>query len=285
LTLRVPKGGGSPVDEAARLCAESCGGGSGARREDMRVAKGTFVPEAGGWSAVALMRRTITRTARDAASGRSADGKLFSLEVLDPACGAAVGADGAHGPDAGAGRLRFYAPVHGTPEQLALVLIAARRGLVVGGERSYGCGRLRLVAAGTEGPLASCAERHEAWTRRVGALGVPAPKATGALLAVGPLAVTQERLLAGLRGVGLELREGVARRHTHGGWNVRLRLPRTLSSHFIPGSTFIVARQDGGSALEALAALEAGGIGPGRADGWGRLVACHPIHVDCHEEE
>jgi RAMP superfamily len=282
LTLRVPKRGGPPLDEAARLCAEACGGRTGARREDTRATRGTFVPTAAGWSAVALPRRTITRTARDAASGRTAHGKLFSLEVLDPAAG---GAGGAGEAGAGGASLRFHAPVSGTAEQLALVLEAARRGLVVGGERSYGCGRLRLVSATQEAPLPPCAVRHGAWARLVGSLAVAAPEATGVLLALGPLAVTQERLVAALRAVGLELREGVARRQAHGGWNARLRLPRTLSSHFVPGSTFVVARANGRSALDALVEIEAAGVGPGRADGWGRLAACHPIHVDCHQEE
>jgi hypothetical protein len=42
----------------------------------------------------------------------------------------------------------------------------------------------------------------------------------------------------------------------------------------------IVRRTDGGSALPALAELEERGLGPGRPDGWGRLAACHPIHLD-----
>jgi hypothetical protein len=274
LTLRVPKRCGAPIDEAVQLCAESCGGRPGMRLGDTRGARGTFVPGAAGWSVAALPRRTVTRTARDAASGRAAEGKLFSMEVLDP--GAAAG---------GVSPLRLYAPVCGTREQLALVVEAARRGLVVGGDRSYGCGRLHLAAASTIPALAPCAARHAAWVRRVGRLGVALPEATGVLLAVGPLAVTQERLMAALRAVGLEAREGVARRQMHGGWNARMRLPRTLCSPFVPGSTFIVARPDGRSALAALTEIEAAGVGPGRADGWGRLVACHPIHVDCHQEE
>ncbi len=283
LSLRVPKGSGRPVDEAARLCAASCGGRGGALLEDTRAAGGTWVRGAEGWSAIALPRRIVIRTARDAASGRSAEGKLFSLEVLDPA---AVPAERAAGTGAAAvGRLRFYAAVAGSRQQLALVVAAARSGLVVGGERSYGCGRLHLVGASSEPPLLPCAVRHAAWVQVVGRLGVPAPESTGVLLALGPLAVTQERLLAALRAAGLELRQGVSRRQMHGGWNARLRLPRTLAGAFVPGSTFVVARPDGRSALDALAEIEMRGIGPGRADGWGRVAVCHPIHVDCHQEE
>jgi hypothetical protein len=70
----------------------------------------------------------------------------------------------------------------------------------------------------------------------------------------------------------------------HGGWNARIQLSRTLISHILPGSTFIVQSRDRGSALAALTELEKSGIGPGRADGLGRLIACHPIHVDCFKE-
>lgn len=277
LTLKEPKRGGPPWDEAALLCAETCGGRPGARPEDMRTAGGTWTWGPAGWRAYPVKRRTVTRTARDPASGRAADGQLFSLEVLDPFLDHA---------DLGNGRrLRFYVPVSGSRRQLALILEAAGEGLAVGGDRSRGFGRLRLAHVQAEPPLPSLEERHRSWAGLVGRLGVPQPEATGVLLAVGPLGVTHERFLGALRAVGLELKEGVARRQPHGGWNAELGLPRSLYSHYLPGSTFIVARPDGQSALPFLAELEDKGIGPGRADGWGRLIACHPIHVDCLKEE
>ncbi len=276
MTVQEPKRGGTPYDLAVRLCADACGGQPLERPDDVRTARGTFACGEGGWRAVSLKRRTVTRTARDAASGRGADAQLYSLEILDP-----VRAEGGQGP----GGLRFHVPVSGTPEQLALVLRAVGRGLAVGGDRSRGFGRLRLAEV-VEPTLESVAERHRAWAEAVGRRGVPIPESTGVLLALGPLAVSHERLVAELRAEGLELREGVARRQTHSGWNARLQLPRTVSSHYVPGSTFIVARPDGGSALPALARLEERGIGPGRADGWGLLAACHPIHLDpfCDKE-
>lgn len=270
LTVQEPKRGGAAFDLAVPLCADACGGQPAARHDDVRTAQGTYARGADGWFSVAMNRRTVTRAARDAASGRGADGKLYSLEILDPVSDSA---------SRRAGQLRFHVPVAGTPEQLALALRAAGRGLAVGGDRSRGFGRLRLVEV-VEPALAPLAERHRAWAEAVGRLGVPAPGATGALLALGPLAVSHERLVATLRAEGLELREGVARRQVHGGWNSRLQLPRTVSSHYAPGSTFIVARPDGSSALPALARLEEHGIGPGRADGWGQLAACHPIHLE-----
>jgi CRISPR/Cas system CSM-associated protein Csm3 (group 7 of RAMP superfamily) len=270
MTVQEPKRGGTPYDLAVRLCADACGGQPLTKPDDVRTARGTYARGAGGWFSISLKRRTVTRTARDAASGRGADGQLYSLEILDP-----VVADGQ-----GIGKLRFYVPVTGTPEQLALVLRAADRGLAVGGDRSRGFGLLRLAEIVFEPTLSPIAERHRAWAEAVGRQSVPVPESTGVLLAVGPVSVSHARLQAALRAEGLELREGVERRQTHGGWNARLQLPRTLSSHYAPGSTFIVARPDGDSALPALARLEERGIGPGRADGWGLLVACHPIHLD-----
>jgi CRISPR/Cas system CSM-associated protein Csm3 (group 7 of RAMP superfamily) len=273
MTLVVPKGGGSLIDTAARLCAEACGGRPFARPEDVRTAKGTVVKGEMGWIPVEVSRRTVTRTARDHASGRSADGQLYSLEVLDPCQG--------HGEGK---QLCFEVPVGGAPGQLALVMKAAVRGLVVGGDRSRGFGRLRLISTRTRPDLDPLESRHAAWVELVRRLGVPEAEATGVLLALGPLAISQERLLAALREAGLDLVEGVARRQIHGGWNARIHLQRSLSSHFLPGSAFIV-RSRGRSALPALAELERRGLGPGRPDGWGRWAACHPIHLDCCKEE
>lgn len=266
MTLQVPKREGPLVDIAALLCAEACGGRPGARPQDVRTAKGTLAWSLAGWSTFVLKRRTVTRTARDHASGRAAEGQLFSLEVLDP-----MG-------------LRFHVSVSGSPEQLALVVKAAARGLVVGGDRSRGFGRLRLVEVSTRPPLPTVEERHRRWIEMVGGLGVPDPESTGVLLAAGPLALSHERLAKALGDLGLDLAEGVARRHTQGGWNAKIHLSRSLSSHYLPGSTFIVKCNRGGSALPALAELERNGLGPGRPDGWGRLIACHPVHVDCSKE-
>jgi hypothetical protein len=276
MTLQVPKQGGPPSDEAAILCAESCGGRTVARPADRRTAKGTWAWGLAGWHAYPVLRRTVTRTARDHASGRAADAQLFSLEVVDPVL---------EKPDPENGRqLRFYVPVSGSPEQIALICQAAGLGLAVGGDRSRGFGRLRLAALRTVPPLPPLDERHGRWAELVGRLDVPHPETTGVLLAVGALALSQERLVAALGAVGLNLKEGAARRQLHGGWNARVGLPRTLHTHLLPGSTFVVQTRGGGSALEALSALETEGVGPGRADGLGRLTACHPVHVDCFKE-
>ena len=133
--------------------------------------------------------------------------------------------------------------------------------------------------------LPELAERHRAWVARLGKLGVPHADSTGVLLALGPIAVRHGDLEAALDSLCLELVGGVVRRGAHAGWNARARLPRTVSSQLLPGSIMLVRRPAGGSALRALAVLEERGLGPGRPDGWGRLAACHPIHLELSQEE
>lgn len=193
MTVQVPKRGGPLVDVAVLLCTEACGGRPGALPEDVRTAKGTVVSTDGGWASLVLKRRAVTRTARDHASGRSADGQLFTLEVLDPLV---ESAKGEREP------LRFSVPVSGTPEQLALVVQAASRGLVVGGDRSRGFGHLRLAGVRFDPEVEPLDKRHTAWAERLRSLGVPEPESTGVLLALGPLAVSQERLLGAFREAG-----------------------------------------------------------------------------------
>jgi hypothetical protein len=224
-----------------------------------------------------LKRRTITRAARDYATGRVAHGKLFSLEVIDPYLDSG-GAQKELQP------LRLYVPVSGSPEQLRLVVAAARKDLYVGGDRNRGLGRLAFVEVKSGHHGSALDERHGRWSDHLGRLGVPQPESTAALLALGPLAVDARRLQAALGVLGLKPVHGVTRRQSHGGWSSRLSLPRSVGSHYVPGSVFLVQRSDGSSALPALRQLEAEGIGPGRPDGWGWLVACHPIHLDCTKE-
>lgn len=271
LTLNQPKGGGDLQDEALALAAESLSARRRERPPDLRRVEGTVRQRADGtWVRLQLQRRTITRAARDYATGKVAHGRLFSLEVVDPYLEEEA--------------LHLYAPVAGSPEQLTRIVDSARNGLYVGGDRNRGLGRLALVEVTAEPRWPPLDERHRRWADVLGRLGVPAPESTGSLVALGPVAVDPERLRSVLGSVGLEAVHGVTRRQTHGGWISRLSLPRSVGSHYVPGSVWLVHRQDGSSALPALRRLEADGIGPGRPDGWGWLVACHPIHLDCTKE-
>lgn len=283
LTLNQPKAGGAFYDEAAVLLAEILTGRrsphspQSPRPLDLRRVEGTLYPQSGTWVRAQLKRRTITRAARDYATGRVAHGKLFSLEVIDPYLDS-------EGGEKELLPLHLYVPVSGSPEQLRLVVAAARKDLYVGGDRNRGLGRLAFVEAKSGHRWPALDERHGRWSDHLGRLDVPRPESTAALLALGPLAVDAGRLRAVLGGLGLKPVHGVTRRQTHGGWSSRLSLPRSVGSHYVPGSVFLVRKSDGSSVLPALRELEAEGIGPGRPDGWGSLVACHPIHLDCTKE-
>jgi CRISPR/Cas system CSM-associated protein Csm3 (group 7 of RAMP superfamily) len=281
MTLRVPKAGGAPVDSAATLCADFLLERCTEPWQSMRVAKETVAQAVNynGWDEVKLKRRIVTRTARNHISGRSADGMLYSLEVIDPVMGSSTVATDNDKPP-----LRFYAPIAGSQEQLAAVVRAASPGLTIGSARSRGLGSLSLVELIDDTGIPPLPERHARWCTCLAELGVKDRElaaSTGVVLALGPIAVDQERLLRAFKGAGLEIAQGVSRRRPGGGWNAQVGLPRFVTSQLAPGSTFIVRSLDGGSALAGLDQLEKSGIGPGRADGWGRIVACHPIHNDC----
>ena len=126
------------------------------------------------------------------------------------------------------------------------------------------------------------AERHAAWAHKLEAASVPEQRAasTGVLLALGPVVLPQPLLRHELEQHGLKLVGGRSKRHLMGGWNSQAKLPRRTGSAFIAGSVWLVETDDGTSALPALENLEKAGLGPGRADGWGRLVACHGIHIE-----
>jgi CRISPR/Cas system CSM-associated protein Csm3 (group 7 of RAMP superfamily) len=277
LTLNQPKGGGALYDEAVVLLAEILTGHRLLRPLDLRRVEGTLCREDGTWVRSQLKRRTITRAARDYATGRVAHGKLFSLEVIDPYLDS-------EGVRKELLPLRLYVPISGSPEQLRLVVASARKDLYVGGDRNRGLGRLAFVEVKPGHRWPALDERHQRWSDHLGRLGVPRPESTAALLALGPLAVDARRLQAALGELDLKPIHGVMRRQTHGGWSSHLSLPRNVGSHYVPGSVFLVRRSDGSSALPALRRLETEGIGPGRPDGWGWLVACHPIHLDCTKE-
>ncbi len=275
-TLQVPKGNGQPRDRAIALCLEALGldAGSAVKKGDMKSAKGTWSRCAEAWDRFPVPLRTITRTARNPIDGRASSGQLFSIQVVDP-----VPEDGEEKAP-----LRFWVPVGGSPAQLRWVVRAAGQQLLVGGTRSRGFGRVELVAV-EEPALPELAGRHDRWVAALCARGVEAANAgaTGVLLALGPVALPPPRLEDALARHRLRLIGGDARRGMHGGWNTRRKLPRTILGCYSAGSIFLVSTADGSSALPPLEKLEAQGLGPGRADGWGRLAACHPIHLDCCE--
>ena len=131
LTLREPKKGGPPGDDAARLCAHAVGGRPFERAHDTRPTKGSYAPNCTGWTQVKVEKRMVTRTARNLVDGRAAEGRLFSLEILEPKLVESLWNDD---------KLRFFVPVTGRAEQLLWIVKAASTGLLLGGARSRGLG-------------------------------------------------------------------------------------------------------------------------------------------------
>lgn len=282
LTLREPKAGGELTDLAVQLCSWELGARLGERAPNLGSVGGTVYPCGEEWRKLRLRRRTITRTARNTALGRGDDGRLFSIEILDDTLAAETDRPFKSRGSAGR-RLRFYAPVNGTPRQLQRIAQALAWGIAVGGVRTRGFGRMRLAAVhSTQTP--PLGTRHRRWVESLKETGVEDAESTAAMLALGPLAVSQQRLIQSLQKRGFSLMAGEARRDSQGGWNSSAGLQRSLLRHFVPGSIFILRYGGPGDIEEALCGLEESGIGPGRADGWGRLSICHPIHTECRPE-
>lgn len=278
-TLREPKGKkvtGAVVDRALDLVLEAFEHKVDPPPADTRAAKGTWRLDDDGWTRRKIPQRLITRSARNPLDGRANAGLLFSIQTLDP-----------DSPDAKVGeQLTFHLPVEGESDQLRHIVAAARHGLMVGGARGRGFGRLGLKRV-LPGPSDAMEERHGAWVEALVARGLTRPEAesTGCLLALGFVAVSQGRLNDVLAKHGLNLLGGETRRHHLGGWNTRKNLPRSAAGGFAMGSVFLVKTAGGEPALVALEALEKQGIGPGRADGWGRVMACHPIHCEATSKD
>ncbi len=271
-TLSTPKGDGDPVDRALDLVIEGLGFSSPPPKANYRTAKGTWAKTVKGWEEMKIPRRLITRAARDPVDGRASGGQLYSIETLD------------QNFESEPQQLVFELPIDGSPEQLEHIVKIAPHGLVAGGSRGRGLGRMRVVGV-RQREVQSVAARHRAWadallSRSPRDLDEAQAKATGCLLALGFMAVNQCRFEECLRALGLELFSGEARRHHLGGWNTRSNLPRTAVGGFAMGSVFLVRTLDGSDAASALETTERQGIGPGRADGWGRVVVCHPIHLE-----
>lgn len=290
LTATAPKGEGELRDTALSLCAATLLKKPVSRPPDTRRAQGTlFLTEtsaggttSGAWASFKAERRTITRTARDHALGRAADKKLFSLEVLDPVRRQRRTAS--RDVPQELENLRFHVPVTGDPSQLKQVHHALRRGIKVGAVRSRGFGRLEFETVADSEAWPDLLQRHESWARALERRGVAGAESSGVVLALGPLAVDMRRLGDHLAKLDLQLINGVSRSQAHAGWNRAVNLPRSITSQLCPGTVLIVQTVDGKSALEPLRQLEESGIGPGRPDGWGRVVACHPFHVECSVE-
>lgn len=276
ITLVETRFGRSGRDLALQLMSEELGGEAVLDPIRGRPARGTWRWDGSEWCQVHMNHRRVIRAPRNIFDGRAEPEQSYALNVIDPF---------EIEPKGKSTALQFWLPARGRAEQLRHIVEAANQGLFVGASRSRGVGRMKLVGV-EQCELPSLRKRHSAWGEALQAQGVPwnEAAATGSLLALGFVAIDQGRLEWSLQGMGLKLLTSVAQRQRIGGWNSRANLPRTSRGGYSAGSVFLVATQDGSSAEPALAEIESNGVGPGRADGWGHFVACHPIHIECSSQ-
>ncbi len=235
---------------------------------------------------VPVIRRLVTRLKLDAPTGRSHDGHLFTLELLER--------------DIERGTW-FRARVSGlNPESRRLLADAAAGELRVGHGRGQGYGRLRLAAvrAAPGGDLARQVEDFDQCVRAqlqalAAAFALDATKlgADRHFLAVTLLsdlvlpkgeraeaAWHQALELAGSEVVFAQVRTG-----QRGGWDARARRPRPIRPTIRAGSVLLLATDRKLSELlPRLQHLEQRGLGDLREEGCGQLRISDPIHLESH---
>jgi hypothetical protein len=217
----------------------------------------------------------ITRVGLDGPSARGADGRLFSIEVLERGT-------------------RFVATVAGVGEAGRELLADASRGVLrTGHGRGQGYGRLKIVDVrpAPENDLAGRLERLDGWVRdglRRVAAAVGEPAASGRHY----LAVTlmtdmiptarlpaEDAVVEALGLGGVEIVFGQVRTGQRGGWDVRRRAPKPYEGIVRAGSALLLRTEASLDALvERLAELEERGAGKAREEGYGWFRFSDPVH-------
>lgn len=224
-------------------------------------------------------RRVTTRLALEHGSGRSADGQLFSAELLERGT-------------------RFVALIAGVGTAGRKLLAAASsRPLRLGHGRGQGYGRARIVAAraATVDDLRSRLERLDGWVRQalegvaqatsITAVELEAGRRYFTVTLTSDLAPTrsqlsaEEVLLAELGLEDVEIVHGQVRAGQRGGWDARRHRPKPYRPILRAGSTLLLATaRPFTDLLPNFAELELRGAGDAREEGFGWLRCSDPIH-------
>ena len=225
-------------------------------------------------------RRVVTRLGLDSRTARSADGQLFSMEVLERGS-------------------RFVAPITSlTTEGRDLLDDAARGVLRIGHGRGQGYGRVRIVEIRSR-PDDFLEERlsnfdqevREALEALVQVLGVD-PSTLGAdqhhlaitllsdLVPGDPSLPAEEALLTDLQLKDTEAVAGQVRTGQRGGWNSRTNRQKVYRPILRAGSALLLrTRRPLGELEETLRQLETHGAGVQSEEGLGWLRASDPLHL------
>lgn len=226
-------------------------------------------------------RRVVTRLALHTRLGRGADGKLFSIDLLDRGT-------------------RFLARIDRIDaEGRRLLEDASRAPIRAGHGRGQGYGRLRIVRADPlqDSPLEERIERldssvRQAWEAACAHAGIPAQDPAPGRLFV---ALTLENdLLPGPASTGLSAMEaletalgledarrlyGAVRAGQRGGYDNRDDQFKNLEPVVRARSCVLMTVPDDNGHRRRLAEIEAAGIGSCRDQGYGRVRIADPLHL------
>ncbi len=229
-------------------------------------------------------RRVVTRVALDTARGRADHGKLFSIDLLETGTRFAVRID----------RL--------TPYARDLLTDAQRVPIRVGHGRGQGYGSLRLVSA-RSAPVDDLAARikafdkaarrawHAAWVHAGVEPAVIADPVPGKLLVtttlendlLPPAEASRPRLDTAFdHALGLknsEMQFAAVRGGHRGGYDNHGNQQKEFAPMVTARSCLLLAVPDNDHSLERLAAIEEGGIGRCRDQGYGRIRISDPLHL------
>ncbi len=231
--------------------------------------------------AVEPERRVVTRLALDVASGRGVDGKLFSLDLLAPGS-------------------RFCARVDRLDAAGRQLLEDAQRGVIrVGHGRGQGYGRVELVGVrpaiedSIDARLAALdAAVRQAWRRVCSTCQLPAEEPwpgrllitvtleNDLVLAPGSQATTVlQAFLQALELPAAELLAATLRADQRGGFDTLAGRFKDLEPVVCVGSCLLLAVPDDASHRARCEAIESGGLGGQRAQGYGRVRISDDLHL------
>ena len=227
-----------------------------------------------------LADRLITRTAVDDQIDSVVDGRLYSLKPLNEE--------------------HHFAGIIQMPDDLDDADLLAVERLRLGKARSRGLGRVAVSIQRQESPFAGPLEKRvrnfQKLLRDNGA-SPPGDETWVTLDLWSPLLLQDDLLRDRLclkrvdflpHGANLTWAvEPIALEAVwSGGWHGLLNLPRTHRQALAPGG--VLALQIRGNPTDALAAMtsiETFGLGEGWADGFGRVLFCHPFHQQFTSKE
>ncbi len=234
--------------------------------------------------------RRTSRTAINRQRAVSADGQLYTLEVIEP-------------QDRHQRRTRFRGQITASPEQTAILRQWLSRLEAIGQGQSRGLGRVKIEMLSpdrVDNPLPSVSDRlagftaavravWQTWQQQVGIDPLPDDTLFFCLTLLSPLSLERaglpETLLTPER-LGFNRDVALIRAftafQTRGGWHLGAGLPRRTHLMLAAGSVFMYRSEglDQADLAQALDRIERTGLGnPSlRRQGFGRVVVCLPFH-------